>query len=93
MGQKVYLDGEFVPEEEAKISVFDHGLLYGDGVFEGIRIYNRRAFMLDEHLKRLYAGAKVIRLDIPLSAEELKEQGLRGRTGQRHHPTVTCGSS
>lgn len=71
---KIYLDGEFVPEEEARISVFDHGLLYGDGVFEGIRIYNRRAFMLDEHLKRLYAGAKVIRLDIPLSADEIKER-------------------
>lgn len=74
MAQKVYLDGRFVDEEEAKISVFDHGLLYGDGVFEGIRIYNRRAFMLDEHLKRLFAGAKVIRLDIPLSADELKER-------------------
>jgi len=74
MANKVFLDGRFVPEDEAKISVFDHGLLYGDGVFEGIRIYNRRAFMLEEHLKRLFAGARVIRLDIPLSAEELKER-------------------
>jgi len=74
MGLKIYLDGEFVPEEEAKISVFDHGLLYGDGVFEGIRIYRSRAFMLDEHLKRLYSGARVIRLDIPLSPEEMKEK-------------------
>ena len=74
MGLKIYLDGNFVPEEEAKISVFDHGLLYGDGVFEGIRVYNRRVFMLDEHLERLYGGAKVIRLEIPLSPEELKEK-------------------
>ena len=74
MGLQIYLDGKFVPEEEAKISVFDHGLLYGDGVFEGIRVYNRRVFMLDEHLERLYGGAKVIRLEIPLSPEELKEK-------------------
>jgi branched-chain amino acid aminotransferase len=74
MGLQIYLDGEFVSEEEAKISVFDHGLLYGDGVFEGIRIYNRRVFMLDEHLERLYGGAKVIRLEIPLSPEEIKEK-------------------
>lgn len=72
MGLKIYLDGEFVPEEEAKVSVFDHGLLYGDGVFEGIRIYNRRVFMLDEHMDRLYKGARVIRLDIPLTIEEMK---------------------
>lgn len=69
----IYLDGKFVPEEEAKISVFDHGLLYGDGVFEGIRIYNKRIFKLDEHLKRLYDGAKVIMLPIPLTFTELKE--------------------
>lgn len=74
MGLKIYLDGEFVPEEDAKISVFDHALLYGDGVFEGIRIYNRRLFMLDEHMDRLYKGAKVIRLDIPLECDEMKEK-------------------
>ncbi|MCJ7653264.1 MAG: branched-chain-amino-acid transaminase [Actinobacteria bacterium] len=74
MGLKIYLDGKFVSEEEAKISVFDHGLLYGDGVFEGIRVYNRKVFMLDEHLKRLYGGAKVIRLEIPISVEEMKER-------------------
>lgn len=74
MGLQVYLDGKFVPEEEARISVFDHGLLYGDGVFEGIRIYNRRLFMLDEHLKRLQNGAKVIRMELPLSVEELKDR-------------------
>lgn len=74
MGLLVNIDGEYVPEQDAKISVFDHALLYGDGVFEGIRIYNRRAFMLDEHLKRLYDGAKVIRLDIPLGFEEMKDR-------------------
>ncbi|HEY5532700.1 MAG TPA: branched-chain-amino-acid transaminase [Candidatus Anoxymicrobiaceae bacterium] len=74
MGLQIYIDGKFVPEEDAKISVFDHGLLYGDGIFEGIRVYNKRVFMLDEHLKRLYRGAKVIRLEIPMSQDELKEK-------------------
>lgn len=69
----IYLDGKFVSKEEAKVSVFDHGLLYGDGVFEGIRIYNNRIFKLDEHLKRLYDGAKVIMLAVPLSFNELKQ--------------------
>jgi branched-chain amino acid aminotransferase len=72
MGLQIYIDGKFYAEEDAKISVFDHGLLYGDGVFEGIRVYNRNVFMLDAHLKRLYNGARVIRLDIPVSPEELK---------------------
>lgn len=74
MGLRVYIDGQFIPEEDAKISVFDHGLLYGDGVFEGIRVYNRRLFMLAEHLDRLYNGAKVIRIEIPLSRNELVEK-------------------
>ncbi len=74
MGLQVYLDGEFVPEDEAGISVFDHGLLYGDGVFEGIRIYGRKLFMLDEHLKRLYAGARVILLEPPLSIQEMEDR-------------------
>lgn len=70
---EIYLDGEFVSEDQAKISVFDHGLLYGDGIFEGIRIYNRRIFRLDEHLDRLYGGAKAILLDVPLEVDQLKE--------------------
>lgn len=74
MGLKIYIDGKFLDEKDAKISVFDHGLLYGDGVFEGIRIYNRKIFMLEEHLKRLYLGAKVIKLDIPLTPEEMIEK-------------------
>ncbi|MFC1712793.1 branched-chain-amino-acid transaminase [Candidatus Poribacteria bacterium] len=73
MGLIIYLDGDFVPEEEAKVSVFDHGLLYGDGVFEGIRFYNDRVFKLDEHLQRLYDSAKAIRVEIPLTIEEMEE--------------------
>ncbi|GIX05936.1 MAG: hypothetical protein KatS3mg115_0339 [Candidatus Poribacteria bacterium] len=69
----IYLNGKFVPKEEAKISVFDHGLLYGDGVFEGIRSYNGRVFKLYEHLERLYASAKYIMLEIPLTMDEMAE--------------------
>ncbi len=64
---KVYIDGKYFDEAHAKISVFDHGLLYGDGIFEGIRAYNGRVFKLKEHVDRLYASAKAILLTIPLS--------------------------
>tara|TARA_B100001964_G_scaffold218001_1_gene258591 strand:+ start:48 stop:923 length:876 start_codon:yes stop_codon:yes gene_type:complete len=70
---KVYLNGEFVEKEDAKISVFDHGLLYGDGVFEGIRLYSGCVFKLDEHLERLEHSAKAILLDLPMTREELTE--------------------
>nr|WP_255688445.1 branched-chain-amino-acid transaminase [Tepidanaerobacter sp. GT38] len=70
---QVYVNGEFFPKEEAKISVFDHGFLYGDGVFEGIRAYNGRVFKLKEHIDRLYNGARGIMLDIPLTKEEMTE--------------------
>lgn len=70
---KIYLNGRFVPEEEAKVSVFDHGLLYGDGVFEGIRAYNGYVFKLEEHLERLYDSARAILLEPPLSKEEMRE--------------------
>ena len=73
MARVIYLDGRFVPEEEAKVSVFDHGFLYGDGVFEGIRAYNGHVFELDAHLDRLYASAGHIMLEIPMSREELAE--------------------
>ncbi len=63
---QIWLDGRLVPREEATVSVFDHGLLYGDGVFEGIRVYNRRIFRLDAHLDRLWASARAIALDVPL---------------------------
>jgi branched-chain amino acid aminotransferase len=69
----IYLDGRYVPEAEAKVSVFDHGLLYGDGVFEGIRAYNGRVFRLDEHLERLYDSAKTIDLAVPIPKEEFIE--------------------
>lgn len=69
----IYLNGAFLPEEEAKISVFDHGFLYGDGIFEGIRAYHGRVFKLAEHLKRLYESAKSINLNIGLTKEEMQE--------------------
>lgn len=72
MSRNIYLNGEIVPEDQAKISVFDHGYLYGDGIFEGIRAYNGRVFMLDQHLKRLYQSAKTIMLDIPLNKKEME---------------------
>jgi len=68
---KVYIDGQFHDEADAKISVFDHGLLYGDGVFEGIRMYHNRIFRLREHIERLWWSAKAILLDIPLTPEEM----------------------
>ncbi len=73
MGLIVYLNGEFVDEEEAKVSVFDHGVLYGDGVFEGIRAYNGRVFRLDEHIDRLYESAKSILMDIGMTKDEICE--------------------
>lgn len=66
---QIYIDGDFYSEEDAKISVFDHGLLYGDGVFEGIRVYDGRVFELDAHIDRLYASAQTIALEIPMSRE------------------------
>jgi branched-chain amino acid aminotransferase len=71
MNLKIYIDGNFYEQSEAKISVFDHGLLYGDGVFEGIRFYNDRVFRLDEHIDRLWDSAKAIALELPLSKPEL----------------------
>ena len=69
----VYLNGEFVTENEAKVSVLDHGFLYGDGVFEGIRAYNGRIFALDEHVDRFFESAKSIMLELPLSRKEMRE--------------------
>lgn len=68
---KIYLDGQFVSEADAKISVFDHGLLYGDGVFEGIRMYHNRVFKLKEHIERLYWSAKALLLEIPMTQQEM----------------------
>src|SRR6476646_5836831 len=71
MPMKIYIDGSYFGENEAKISVFDHGLLYGDGIFEGIRAYNGRIFKLKEHIDRLFYSAKAILLTIPVSHAEL----------------------
>src|SRR3989337_2532640 len=73
----IYIDGKYYPESEAKVSVFDHGLLYGDGVFEGIRAYDCYVLKLDEHVARLYESAKAISLEIPISKEEFKEAVLQ----------------
>jgi branched-chain amino acid aminotransferase len=69
----IYLDGKYVSEEDAKVSVFDHGLLYGDGVFEGIRVYGGKIFRLEQHLDRLFASAKAIMLTIPMTRQQLVE--------------------
>ena len=71
MGLKVYINGEYFEKNAAKISVFDHGLLYGDGVFEGIRSYDRLVFKLEEHVNRLYESSQGIMLDIPLSKKDM----------------------
>jgi branched-chain amino acid aminotransferase len=82
---KIFVDGQFYSENDAKVSVFDHGLLYGDGVFEGIRAYNGRVFKLKEHIERLFYSAKAILLTLPMSHAEIckavvdtcRENGLR----------------
>ena len=77
MGLKIYLDGKLVEKEEAKISVFDHGLLYGDGVFEGIRAYHGRVFRLGEHLQRLFNSAKAISLNVGISVSQMENIVLK----------------
>jgi len=73
MTLKIWLDDKLVDQKDAKISVFDHGLLYGDGVFEGIRVYSGKIFEFEAHLKRLYESAKAIRMVIPITKEDLAE--------------------
>jgi len=70
---KVFIDGKYFAERDAKVSVFDHGLLYGDGIFEGIRAYNGRVFKLEEHIDRLFCSAKALMLKIPMSRKALRE--------------------
>jgi branched-chain amino acid aminotransferase len=70
---KVYVGGRLVDEKNAKVSVFDHGLLYGDGVFEGIRVYHNKVFVLDRHIDRLFLSAKAIALDIKMSKEDMAD--------------------
>jgi branched-chain amino acid aminotransferase len=83
---KIYLDGRFVDEADAKVSVFDHGLLYGDGVFEGIRLYGGNVFRLDEHLERFEYSAKAILLDMPLTRKQWSDAICEASTAS---PTAT----
>lgn len=76
MSLKIFIDGRYFGERDAKVSVFDHGLLYGDGVFEGIRIYNGRVFKLKEHIDRLFCSAKAILLNIPMSHAQIMRATL-----------------
>lgn len=73
---KIFVNGEFIPSSEAKISVYDHGILYGDGIFEGIRAYNGRVFKLYEHINRLYDSAKMINLDIGIDKKVMIDNVL-----------------
>ena len=81
---EIYLDGRWCSKEEAKISVFDHGLLYGDGVFEGIRVYNRRIFRLEQHIRRLYDSARALALEIPIASSEMEQRVREAEIGRAH---------
>src|SRR3989449_1487626 len=72
MAPMIWIDGQYYDKANAKVSVFDHGLLYGDGVFEGIRVYDRLVFRLDKHLDRLYHSAKGVWLEVPMAKVELR---------------------
>lgn len=85
MTTKIYINGKFVDKADAKVSVYDHGFLYGDGVFEGIRIYNGKAFRLSEHLDRLYESARAIYLEVPIAKEQMVEAIKKTiETNKRH---------
>src|SRR5580704_15592102 len=73
---KVYVNGKFFDKADAKVSVYDHGLLYGDGVFEGIRVYSGKVFKLAEHLERFYESARHIMLEVPLTRDQLRDAVL-----------------
>ena len=97
MSKWVWLNGQLVEREKAAISGFDHGILYGDGVFEGIRFYDRKVFKLDEHINRLFNSAKIIMLDIPYSKDEIKKAILlccreSGLSDGYIRPVVTRGA-
>ena len=84
MSLKVYINGELFDKEDAKISVYDHGVLYGDGVFEGMRSYGGKVFRLEEHLDRLWDSAKAIWLEIPITKRGDGTGRQRHAEGQRH---------
>src|SRR5437867_2592938 len=73
MTPRIYINGKLFDKSDAKISVYDHGLLYGDGVFEGIRVYHGKVFRLREHVARLYESARSIKLEIPMQREQMEE--------------------
>ena len=91
---KIYIDGKYFDEKSAKISVFDHGLLYGDGIFEGIRAYHGRVFRLKEHIDRLFYSAKAILLNIPRSHAEMMQAVVETYPSRslfrRHVSTTAC---
>jgi branched-chain amino acid aminotransferase len=76
MGPTVYLNGKLVPAEQASISIYDHGFLYGDGIFEGIRVYDRKVFKLREHVTRLFLSARAIAIELPMTQEEFVQAVL-----------------
>src|SRR3954449_6130008 len=82
---RVNINGQLLDKADAKISVYDHGLLYGDGVFEGIRVYSGKVFRLHEHIERLYESAKHIYLEIPWSRERVHQEVLRTVEANRKH--------
>ena len=94
---KIYIDGKFYSEANAKVSVFDHGLLYGDGIFEGIRFYNGRVFRLEQHLERLWDSARSICLQIPMTRQEMTNvqnrpmiASMQGHRGGSFFGTRSC---
>ena len=88
---KVYIDGKYYDERNARISVFDHGLLYGDGVFEGMRAYSGKVFRLKEHLDRLWASARAIMLQVPGTPEEMAK-GKLGKGEAKDDSDIPAGS-
>ena len=95
--QFVSLNGALIPKEEAVVPFYDHGLLYGDGIFEGIRVYNGRVFKLDEHVARLYSSAKSLQIVIPAPPEATRESILETVRANGHRDgyvriTVTRGT-
>jgi branched-chain amino acid aminotransferase len=80
----IYMNGKLVPEDEARVSVFDHGLLYGDGVFEGIRVYEGNVFRLKEHIDRLFESAKTISLDIGMTPEQVELATVETVAANKH---------
>src|SRR5437588_1953768 len=85
MTAKIYINGKFYDKADAKISVYDHGLLYGDGLFEGIRVYSGKVFRLREHINRLYEGANSIRLEVPMSREQMMDAVKSAVTANEKH--------